>query len=120
MNKKAHEFVEVKREKLLEEAGRLASGEYHLSTITAVDNGEHLEVLYFFAVPEKNVTLKVKVDSRDAKVPTITPVIPSALLYEREIFEMFGIEIEGHPRPRNTFIADSYKGEPPLLKRVKF
>jgi len=32
---------------------------------------------------------------------------------------MLGVEIRNHPRPINTFIADDYRGPPPLRKSDK-
>ncbi|MEA7581057.1 NADH-quinone oxidoreductase subunit C, partial [Salmonella enterica subsp. enterica serovar Anatum] len=33
----------------------------------------------------------------DLRVPTFTKLFPNANWYERETWEMFGIDIEGHP-----------------------
>lgn len=41
--------------------------------------------------------LKVALSENDLRVPTFTKLFPNANWYERETWEMFGIDIEGHP-----------------------
>jgi len=41
---------------------------------------------------KERVRLRVLLDSSDASVPTITSAWPSANFYEREVFDLFGID----------------------------
>ncbi|MFH1447813.1 MAG: NADH-quinone oxidoreductase subunit C [Candidatus Micrarchaeota archaeon] len=113
---KPSEFELVGAGELIQKVQSIARGEYHLSTITGIDTGERIEVLYHFELLDKMLTLRVPLDRNIASVETITNVMPSAVLYEREVVEMLGVEVRGHPRPVNTIIADEYSGEPPLKK----
>ncbi|MGA2439284.1 MAG: NADH-quinone oxidoreductase subunit C, partial [Acidobacteriaceae bacterium] len=45
----------------------------------------------------RRVRLRVLVDSSDASVPSITAAWPSANFFEREVFDLFGIDFPGHP-----------------------
>jgi Ni,Fe-hydrogenase III component G len=48
-------------------------------------------------------------------------VIPGAILYERELQDMFGIVVEGLPDPRPLLLCDDWPaGEHPLRKDWKF
>ncbi|MFP5259932.1 MAG: NADH-quinone oxidoreductase subunit NuoB, partial [Acidobacteriota bacterium] len=46
------------------------------------------------------VRLTCALPSRDAALPSVTGVWPSANWYEREAAEMFGLRFDGHPDPR--------------------
>ena len=62
----------------------------HLSTIVGEDMREHFLVDYILA-GEVVVTLLVKVDREKPEVPSLAPLIAGALVYEREIHDLFGI-----------------------------
>ena len=46
------------------------------------------------------------------KIPTLTNIYPSANWLEREVFDMNGIEFEGHPDPRRILTDYNFKGHP--------
>lgn len=70
----------------------------HLSTITGVDLRSQLELIYHLAYEGSIVlSLKVTVPSENPAVPTITDLIPGAVLYEREVHDLLGVKFEGHP-----------------------
>ncbi|WP_348260520.1 NADH-quinone oxidoreductase subunit C, partial [Salmonella enterica] len=48
-------------------------------------------------VRNRDIMLKVALSDNDLRVPTFTKVFPNANWYDRETWEMFGIDIEGHP-----------------------
>ncbi|MBP3781153.1 MAG: NADH-quinone oxidoreductase subunit C [Selenomonas sp.] len=51
---------------------------------------------------------------------SLTPVIPAAAWYEREIQDMFGIVPQGHPDPRPLVLHDTFpENYYPLRKQVK-
>ena len=70
----------------------------HVSTITGVDVGKEVEVIYHLNRGGKiELSLKVRVTKDKPVLPTITDLIPGATLYEREVHDLLGVSFEGHP-----------------------
>ena len=92
-------FVKVIREAFKEAVKNLVNelGFKHLSTITGVDLGENLEIIYHLSNGSIELSLKVNLPKKEAKLPTVTDFIPGALLYEREVHDLLGVVFEGHP-----------------------
>jgi Ni,Fe-hydrogenase III component G len=80
----------------------------YLSTITGIDKGEAFEFLYHFASPVTTIHVRVEVAKPDPRFPSICAVIPGAVLYERELQEMFGVTVEGIPDPRHLLLSDDW------------
>jgi len=92
-------FAYIKLEALKESIKFLKDmGFKHLSTITGVDMEDGIELIYHLALDGSiELSLRLKVQKDDPRVPTITDIIPGAILYEREVHDMFGVNFEGHP-----------------------
>ncbi len=58
------------------------------------------------------VTIKVDVPDDDLSVPTWIPVYPGANWHEREVMEMYGITVTGHPNPRKLYLPGDFQGNP--------
>jgi NADH-quinone oxidoreductase subunit C len=113
--------VTVKREALTETLRYLRERERFemLVDATAVDysrlRGEpRFEVVYHLLSLTHRLRLRVKVRlfSHDAWVPTACGIYPSANPYEREIWDMFGIRIDGHPNLKRILTYDEFPGHP--------
>ena len=72
--------------------------------------GVHYELISRERVERLNVKTRVGVDS--ATLPTVTDLFPTADFQEREVFDMFGVEFEGHPDPRRILMPEDYVGHP--------
>lgn len=87
----------------------------YLSSVTGADYLSYLEVVYHFYSVEKKegpVVLRVRVPKAAAKVPSLAPVYRSAELQEREAYDLFGIQFEGHPDLRRIFMWEGFEGYP--------
>lgn len=92
----------------------------HISTITGMDTGDVVEVIYHFDCRPAELNLKIPLPKNDLKIPTITEIFPGAILYERDLMEMLGVKVDGHPDPRRLFLPDDWpEGVYPLRKEIK-
>ncbi len=82
---------------------------------------------YFFSLPGHGssvpqgsrsfVNLQMKVDERHPEFTSITPYMPAAHWYEREIQDLLGLKPVGHPDPRRLVLHENWpKGFYPLRK----
>ena len=70
----------------------------HISTITGVDIGKEIEAIYHLSRDGRiELSLKVRTPKDKPVLPTITAIIPGAILYEREVHDLLGVTFEEHP-----------------------
>ena len=75
---------------------------------------ERFEVIANFLSHVRNHRIRVicAVPASDAKVPSLTGVYPGTDFPEREIYDLFGIEFEGHPDLTRILMPDDWDGHP--------
>jgi NADH-quinone oxidoreductase subunit C len=89
-----------------------------LSTMTVVDywpqQSPRFHLVYQLTSLAQNlsVQLRVPLNGDQPKAPTATRVYQVANWREREAWDMFGIEFEGHPDPRSILLPDDQEGHP--------
>jgi len=72
---------------------------------------------YVFAASAGWVSVETAVDPRSPAFPSVTPRLPAAHWYEREVHDMLGLVPEGHPDPRRLVLHDDWPaGVHPLRK----
>ena len=117
------ETAVVKRETLAEIARFLKSNpEFDMNILmdlTAVDGlgmkwSPRFEMVYHFYSLAKNhrLRVKVRVDEKDAVMPTVTHLWPAADWFEREVWDMFGIRFDGHPNLKRILMYEEFTGHP--------
>ena len=91
----------------------------YLSHITGVDyldleREPRFEAVYELHSLEKNHSIRIRVGipEENPSVPTVINLWPSATFPERELFDMFGLNIEGHPDLRRLLMPDDWEGHP--------
>jgi NADH-quinone oxidoreductase subunit C len=93
-----------------------ADTETYLVDVTAVDypkRAERFELFYILYSFARNERLRVKAMIADgAKPATAVGVHPGANWLEREVFDMFGIQFEGHPDMRRILMPEEWEGFP--------
>jgi ech hydrogenase subunit E len=83
----------------------------------AAPNDAPLEVLYHFCRGPSVLTFRVKLPRGAPTVPTVSGVVPPALLYERELVETFGVDVVGMPDKKRQFLSDDWpENLPPMRK----
>ncbi len=83
----------------------------------------HFEVAHFFSLDRDHLFLMVigQAPAEQPAVDTITPDVPAAAWAEREVQDMFGIEVKGHPDPRRLVVSDDWpEALYPLRKDVRY
>jgi NADH-quinone oxidoreductase subunit C len=61
---------------------------------------------------KERIRLRAFVDEAEAKVESITSIWPGANYFEREVFDLFGIQFTGHPNLRRIMMPDEWAGHP--------
>ena len=80
-------------------------------TLSAVDKGLDIELMYHFSVDSVLVTLRTAIPKEASQVKTIVDIVPAAELIEKEVSELFGVSFEGHPRTINLLLPDDWPAE---------
>jgi len=98
--------------KFLAEDPRLAMDS--LTCLSGVDLLDRLRVVYHFFSFTHRHTFVVKVDvwRRDPRVPSVALIWRGARWFEREAYDLLGIEFEGHPDLRRILMPDDWEGHP--------
>jgi len=114
-------FAATDKERYLEALTALRDNDLkHLTTITGADRGEFIEIIYHIHCGGALLNLKLALPKTDLEIETVTDIFPGAILYERDLMEMLGVQVKGHPDPRRLFLPDDWPaGKFPLRKEVK-
>ncbi len=83
----------------------------YLAAIVGLDLGpqaDEMEVLYHFCPGQALIALRVRLPRQGAVLPSLSDVIPSAEVFERELSEMFGIEITGLRNTQRLYLPDDW------------
>ncbi len=89
-----------------------------LSVLTAVDywpeEGPRFHVIYEFTSISKNLRLEIRVPVAgiNPTIPTVSHIYRNANWHERELWDMFGIKVDGHPDLRRILMPADWEGHP--------
>lgn len=108
-------FIDIKE--LRQQMKELRSkGMDFLRDLIGIDWGEEgLGVIYSLenSSTKENKQFAVRCSSREnPQIPTVCDIWKVAELYEREVYDFFGIEFTGHPDLRRLFLRNDWVGHP--------
>jgi NADH-quinone oxidoreductase subunit C len=88
-----------------------------LSCLTGIDNGPEaatMEVVYnLYSIPfNHHVALKVILPRENPVVDSVIDIWKTANWHERELFDMYGITVNGHPDMRRILMPADWEGYP--------
>jgi NADH-quinone oxidoreductase subunit C len=87
-----------------------------LTDETAVDypkREKRFEIIYQLYSFRLNSRLRLKVMAGEGEpVPSVSGLWPSANWLEREVYDMFGVQYEGHPDLKRILLPDGWTGHP--------
>jgi NADH-quinone oxidoreductase subunit C len=87
--------------------------------LTAVDRltrEERFELVYLFYSLDQHTWMRLKTRT-DREAPSLTPTVPGANWYDRELFDLFGVSFDGHPDLQRIMLPDNWRGYP--LRRTE-
>jgi NADH-quinone oxidoreductase subunit C len=110
--------ITVARENIIAAAKAVQQAGYNfLEDVTAVDwypSEPRFQIVYHILSLslKERIRLVVRLDSEAASLDSITSVWPSANFYEREIFDLFGVNFGGHPNLKRIMMPEDWNGHP--------
>jgi|TARA_B110000967_G_scaffold210020_1_gene269604 NADH-quinone oxidoreductase subunit C len=112
--------IEVDKNDIIDVLSFLKEAEHfqfrQLSDVAGVDypnKSPRFEVVYHLLDFKQNIRLRIKSKvGIDETIPSITSIFPCANWYERETFDMYGIEFTGHPDLRRLLTDYNFEGFP--------
>lgn len=111
--------LEVPGDRLLEVMSLLRGSKAfavdYLADVTAVDRGDAgFEVVYQLFSIKNNArgAVKTLVNRDNPQVATVTSLWPGADWMEREVFDLMGVEFEGHPCLKRILLNEEFVGHP--------
>jgi NADH:ubiquinone oxidoreductase subunit C len=92
-----------------------------LCTMTGLDEGENLAFVYHLSrLDGTMLNLKTAVPKSKPVIQTVTHLFPGGTMYEREVVDMLGAQVDGLPPGKRYPLPDNWPaGQYPLRKDWK-
>jgi Ni,Fe-hydrogenase III large subunit/Ni,Fe-hydrogenase III component G len=93
---------QVGRAELVDQAAALLRRGLRLALVAAHDDGPLLRIVYLFLAghPEQRIELHTRVARENPRLPSLAGLSFPASRFEREIADLFGVTVDGHPAPK--------------------
>ena len=96
---------------------RQINGSFALYYAISMEGSKMTEADDFAAEDKCFITVKTLIPGSDPTFPSVTPLVPACVWYEREAYDMFGLVAEGLPDKRRLVLSDDWPdGLHPLRK----
>ncbi len=115
-------MYEVKADRLLEVARVLRDDESikfdFLCNLHATDTRENFELVYSIASVTKKLRLDFKIimPYQTAEIDSVQEIWPAANWYEREMWELYGINVKNHGNLKRFLLPDDWNQGHPMRK----
>lgn len=92
----------VSEDELADAAEDLLDTGYRAALVAAHDDGDRLRLVYLFvaADPDRRVELTVRLPADRPRLQSLAYLSFPLSRFEREMADLFGVQLAGHPRPR--------------------
>lgn len=78
-----------------------------------LDRRPRFDVVYHITIVPETVRFRLKVQTDDGEpIPSLIPVWPAMNWGEREVWDLFGIDFDGHPDLRRFLMPEGWVGFP--------
>ena len=87
----------------------------YLFCLTAIDWKDNITMVYHLLSKQNKLPVVIKVKITNTTSPTIDSVSgiwKTANFHEREVYDMFGVQFNGHPDLRRIFLEEDWQGWP--------
>lgn len=115
-------WYEIKAEALPDVCRRLRDDEAlkfdFLINLTGVDTGEQFQVVYNLASTVNSIRLDLiaTLDRDNPEIESVQTVWPAANWHEREVWELFGINVKNHGNLKRFLLPDEWDQGYPMRK----
>ncbi len=109
-------FIELNKFRAQMETLRNEKGMDFLRELVGIDWGEEgIGAIYLLenSATKENIQVATRTTNRETPtIPTVSDIWKIANMYEREVFDFFGIIFEGHPYMHRLFLRNDWVGYP--------
>ena len=90
----------------------------YLLNLGGIDTKERFEVIYNLGSIEKNhrIDIKLSLPYENAEVDSVQEIWPGANWFEREMWELYGINVRGHNNLKRFLLPDDWNQGHPMRK----
>ena len=98
---------------LPQRAGVLLADGYRLALVAAHDDHDSFRVVYLFTAgqPDRRVELIVRTDHATPQLPSLAGLSFPAGRFERELSDLYGIDVPDHPLPRRLVLHQHWPAD---------
>ena len=85
-----------------------------LCVVDRPNSDDRFECIYRICNPDsgEQISFSVMLSEHDASVDTVSDIWPAANWFEREAFDLFGIEFKGNDNLKRLLTPDGFEGHP--------
>ncbi|PWB67730.1 hypothetical protein C3F09_13005 [candidate division GN15 bacterium] len=90
----------------------------YLLNLGGIDTKDHFEIIYNLGSIAKNhrIDIKLSLPYENAEVDSVQEIWPGANWFEREMWELYGINVRGHGNLKRFLLPDDWNQGHPMRK----